>query len=72
MVFGVAKSRFVGAVDAVPVTRGRSSRPLFVTAAGMDPEEAAEKIRIMHGAYRIPTMLKLADRLCRERETWGD
>ena len=34
-VIGVAKSRFRTATHAVPVVRGSSGRPLFVTAAGM-------------------------------------
>jgi deoxyribonuclease V len=34
-VIGVAKSRFRTATHAVPVVRGSSARPLFVTAAGM-------------------------------------
>ena len=33
-VIGVAKSRFCTATHAVPVVRGSSARPLFVTAAG--------------------------------------
>ena len=64
-VIGVAKSRFAGATWAVPVRRGQSARPLYVTAAGMDAEKAAQSIGMMHGAYRIPTLLKLADRLSR-------
>ena len=34
-VIGVAKSRFRTATHAVPVVRGSSGRPLFITAAGM-------------------------------------
>ena len=34
-VIGVAKSRFRTATHAVPVVRGSSGRPLYVTAAGM-------------------------------------
>ena len=63
-VIGVAKNPFAG-TDAVPVYRGRSRRPLFVTATGMAQQEAAQHIQRMHGPYRIPTMLREADRLCR-------
>ncbi len=63
-VIGVAKSRFKDAYTS-EVFRGRSERPLFITAAGMKLKKASEKIREMHGDYRIPTMLKLADILAR-------
>ena len=66
-VVGVAKTRFRGACLAVPVVRGEgSTRPLFVSAAGLDPATAAAHVRAMHGDYRIPTLLRLVDRLCRE------
>ncbi len=45
-----------------------SSRPLFVTAAGVEPAVAAGWIGEMHGAYRLPTLLKRVDRLCRDTE----
>jgi deoxyribonuclease V len=65
-VVGVAKTRFAGARLAVPVVRGAGvKRPLFVTAAGMDVNEAARCVAGMHGAYRLPTLLRLADALCR-------
>jgi deoxyribonuclease V len=66
-VVGVAKTRFVGARSAVEVVRGESaSRPLFVTAAGLEVAEAARCVGLMHGPYRIPTLLRQVDRLCRE------
>lgn len=63
-VIGVAKSAFAGA-PAVEVLRGQSRTPLYVTTAGMDVDRAAEQIRNMHGAHRIPTMLRLVDQLSR-------
>jgi deoxyribonuclease V len=66
-VVGVAKSAFRGG-EAATVLRGTSRHPLFVTAAGMDAREAAERVRTMHGDHRIPTLLKRADRLARGRE----
>lgn len=65
-VIGVAKAAFAGG-SAIPVLRGDSSRPLFVTAAGMDAPGAAELVRGMHGAHRVPTLLKRADQLARGR-----
>ncbi|HET8564411.1 MAG TPA: endonuclease V [Candidatus Binatia bacterium] len=64
-VIGVAKSKFREAHGACEVTRGASIRPLYITAAGMDSEAAAQHIRSMHGCYRIPTLLKRVDCLCR-------
>jgi deoxyribonuclease V len=69
-VVGVAKSRFGLADFAVPVLRGCSRQPLFVTAAGMPAAEAAQRVRDMHGACRIPTVLKRVDRMCRGRMAW--
>ncbi|MHC4877788.1 MAG: endonuclease V [Planctomycetota bacterium] len=65
-VIGVAKNRFQNSHAAVEVLRGQSERPLFVTAAGIEREQAARAIRGMHGEYRIPTLLKYADRLGRD------
>ena len=67
-VIGVAKAAFAGG-SAVPVLRGDSSRPLFVTAAGMDAHGAAELVRGMHGPHRVPTLLKRADQLARGQAT---
>jgi deoxyribonuclease V len=64
-VIGVAKTRYVGA-PSIPVMRGASANPLHVTAAGMDPAEAAAHIREMDGPFRLPTLLTRVDRLCRE------
>ena len=63
-VIGVAKSPFNGA-GAVAVTRGTSSRPLYVTAVGVDVGVAAEYVRQMHGSHRIPTLLRRVDGLAR-------
>ncbi len=77
-VVGVAKSRFASNMMevlpgpncspgfAVDVLRGQSKNPLYVTAEGMSPQEAAEHVRGMHGEFRIPTLLKRVDRLCRD------
>jgi deoxyribonuclease V len=64
-VIGAAKTRFRGDTWSVPVLRGKSGRPLFVTAAGVAAQEAAEAIRTMHGEHRIPTMLNRADSAAR-------
>ena len=53
-VIGAAKSRFRTATHAVPVVRGSSVRPLFVTSAGMPTADAADLVRRMAGRYRLP------------------
>jgi len=63
-IIGVAKTRFRSAA-AIEIMRGESRIPLFITAVDIDPAEAAEGIRKMHGPFRIPTLLKRADRLAR-------
>ena len=66
-VIGIAKSAYAGCSVARPVLRGRSQKPLFVTAIGIDVDVAAEHVRAMHGAHRVPTLIKLADRLSRSQ-----
>jgi deoxyribonuclease V len=63
-VVGVAKNSFRGA-PAIAVVRGASAKPPHVTAAGIDPAVAADRVRAMHGEFRIPTLLKRADSLAR-------
>jgi deoxyribonuclease V len=63
-VIGIAKTRFAGA-PAIEVLRGGSRRPLFVSAAGMDAEEAARHVLDMHGNARLPTLISATDRLAR-------
>lgn len=65
-VIGVAKTRFAGAA-AEMVQRGGSRRPLYVSAAGLHALTAAGHIQAMHGPYRLPTLLRRVDRLCRQR-----
>lgn len=69
VVIGVAKRPHAGAL-AVPVCRGASRVPLWVSAAGMELEEAAARVKGMAGPHRIPFALKQADRISRE-VTWA-
>ncbi len=64
VVVGVAKSPYRGSTG-VPITRGDSQRPLFITAAGMDQDQAARQVEQMHGEFRLPTLLKRVDELAR-------
>jgi deoxyribonuclease V len=64
-VIGVAKTAFHAATHAVPVLRGTSASPLFVTAAGMPRDEAADLVRHMAGQHRLPDAIRRADTLAR-------
>ncbi|MDH3201164.1 MAG: hypothetical protein OEM15_09745 [Myxococcales bacterium] len=48
-VIGIAKNPFGDFHGQRRVLRGRSHKPLFVTAAGMDVDVAAESVRRMNG-----------------------
>jgi len=65
-VIGVAKNPLRIADRYRRICRGRSKKPLFISAAGMSLDLAADMIRSMHGEYRLPTLIKMADTLCRE------
>lgn len=69
-VVGIAKRAFAGVescADIVPVVRGASRKPLFVTAVGIEPDVAAQCVRRMAGKYRIPDIVRITDRLSRSR-----
>ena len=70
-VIGVAKTPFRDTPETTQVFRGRSKRPLYVTAAGISDERARECILTMHGEHRIPTLLQRVDRLCRQASAPG-
>lgn len=65
-IIGVAKSRYATATQAIPVLRGGSKAPLWITATGIDAAVAASHVLAMHGSHRVPTLLRRVDRLARE------
>jgi deoxyribonuclease V len=72
-VVGVAKTAWRGSATSgqnrvVAIHRGGSAKPLYVTGAGIDVADAARLVASMHGEYRIPTLLKVVDRLTRRPE----
>ncbi len=67
-VIGVAKSAFRGSEHAVPLCRGKSKRPLFITSVGIANAQAVINIASMHGANRIPAILARVDSLSRRRK----
>jgi deoxyribonuclease V len=64
-VIGIAKTTYRGSTNAEAVLRGTSQRPLYVTAAGVDPVVAADLVKHLHGEHRLPTLVTRADQLCR-------
>jgi deoxyribonuclease V len=66
-VIGVAKTSFhQNTSNVIPVYRGESKNPLFITAIGIDLQQAADHIQHMAGDYRIPAVLKELDRKTKE------
>lgn len=61
-IVGVAKSPFKGSCKLVrEICRGESKRPLFVSAVGIDLDEAARLVKRMSGEFRMPGLLKILD-----------
>jgi deoxyribonuclease V len=67
-VIGVAKTAYRTAAHAARIRRGQSSRPLYITAAGLTIADAADLVENMAGEFRIPNALRTADRLARGLE----
>jgi deoxyribonuclease V len=64
-VIGVAKTAFRSATHAVAVYRGGARRPLYVTAAGLSVNRAADVVGHMAGPHRLPDALRRVDTLSR-------
>lgn len=61
-VIGVAKSNFTTLNKfKLPLLRGDSANPLFITSVGTELQIAADNIAAMAGPYRIPALLKMLD-----------
>ena len=65
-IIGVAKSKFNGTPQRCELLRGESHKPLYISSIDISLTEAKESIAKMEGLYRLPTLLKEADTLCRE------
>lgn len=66
-IIGVAKNDFIDLIHGKRlVYRGTSAKPLYITAAGMELNVAADFIKSMHGDFRIPTLLKQLDVLTKQ------
>lgn len=66
-VIGVAKNNFAQIKKLKrEVLRGESKKPLYITVKGIDLDVTANYIQSMHGEFRLPTILKAVDSLCRD------
>lgn len=65
IIIGVAKKPFKGIGARYQVFRGSSSRPLYITCAGIELGTAKQRIISMHGHYRMPAILTKVDQLSR-------
>ena len=64
-VIGVAKNEFKGTPKEFEILRGQSTKPLYVSAIGIELTQAKKNVQTMYGKYRIPELLKQVDRLSR-------
>jgi len=61
-VIGIAKKAFHNTEQvSTPVYRGQSQNPLYVSCIGISVQEALAKVQLLHGDYRMPTILKVLD-----------
>lgn len=61
-ILGIAKKGFHSLEKlAIPITRGKSKKPLYITCLGGSLKDLAKKVKQMHGDFRIPTLLKILD-----------
>ena len=67
-VIGVAKTFYTGSRNYVEIHRGDSTKPLYISSAGIDLSYSAQFIKGLEGDYRIPNVLKLVDKLSRVLE----
>lgn len=67
-VVGVSKKSLPGLSAQSEVLREDEAPPLVVTCAGIDIGAAKVRLRSMHGRKRVPTLMKLAARLAKNKE----
>ena len=67
-VIGLAKTKFYdNTKNVIELKRRNSQNPLYITAIGIEKEAAADCIKNMAGAFRIPTLLKQLDQLTKQQ-----
>lgn len=66
-VLGLAKTAYQGSLMATAIARPGSTKPLYLTSIGVDDADAVALINRLHGAHRLPTLVKRVDSLARGR-----
>lgn len=66
-IVGVSKKRLPALSEQFEVMREEEAAPLVVTCAGIDIGAAKVRLRAMHGRKRVPTLVKLAARLSKNK-----
>ncbi|PKB45221.1 endonuclease V [Cellulophaga sp. RHA19] len=67
-IIGVAKSSFhLNKTNSKLLLRGDSIKPLYISAIGINLDEAYELVKSMHGNYRMPTLLQILDTKTKEK-----
>ncbi|HAA14726.1 MAG TPA: endonuclease V [Cytophagales bacterium] len=68
-IVGVAKSYFhQNQRHTRELLRGDSQRPLYISAIGVELNQAHQWVASMHGPYRMPTLLQILDTKTKD---WG-
>jgi deoxyribonuclease V len=68
-VIGVAKSSFFNNENTVlPICRGVSTKPLLVSAIGINLNAAAQNVKAMCGNNRMPDILKQLDQITKAKD----
>ncbi|MFC2087190.1 endonuclease V [Bacteroidota bacterium] len=66
-VIGIAKTGFFNNKKNVrELFRGKSKKPLYISAIGLELDKAYELIKTMHGNNRIPTLFQILDTKTKE------
>ncbi|EDP72845.1 Deoxyinosine 3'endonuclease (endonuclease V) [Flavobacteriales bacterium ALC-1] len=66
-IIGIAKRAFHNTEQvSTPVYRGESQNPLYVSSIGLPEETVLDNVKLLHGDYRIPTILKILDQQTKE------
>ncbi|MGM9480714.1 endonuclease V [Roseateles sp. NT4] len=67
-VIGISKTSRPGLSTQFEVMREEEAKPLIVTCAGIDIGAAKARLRAMHGRKVVPTLMKLAVRLAKQKD----
>ncbi len=66
-IIGISKTKYNNSILIKEIIRGNSENPLYISSIGIDLEIAAKMVKEMHGNFRLPNMIKLADSFSRKK-----